>query len=78
MIQPGGHREAHLHPDIEQMDYVVSGDARIGVMSPEDEVKFHYASEGEVAFIPLGCGHWIENMSETAPLLVFVLAYHEA
>jgi mannose-6-phosphate isomerase-like protein (cupin superfamily) len=78
VLQPGGHREAHLHPNTAQVDFVVSGEARIGILGQADEVEIRYAYEGEVAFIPMGCGHWIENMSDTAPLLVLVLANEEA
>ena len=78
VLQPGGHREAHLHPDTAQVDYVVSGDARIGILGKDEDVDIQYASEGEVALIPMGCGHWIENMSETSPLFVLVMASEEA
>jgi len=78
VLHPGGHREARFHPNTAQLDFVVAGDARIGILGQTDDVEVHYASEGEVAVIPKGCGHWIENMSESSPLLVLVLASQEA
>jgi hypothetical protein len=53
---------------------VVSGDARIGIFGKNDEGDVRYASEGETTSIPVDCGHWIENMSDTTPLFILVLA----
>jgi mannose-6-phosphate isomerase-like protein (cupin superfamily) len=78
VLHPGERQEAQYHPNTAQLDFVVSGDARIGIQGQDDEVDMQYASEGEVAIIPMGCDHWIENMSETAPLLVLVLENEEA
>jgi hypothetical protein len=73
-LHPGRRREARLYPTIAQLDYVVSGSARIGIIGQNGHEDIQSVSEGQVIFIPMGFGHWIENMSVKAPLLVLVLA----
>ncbi len=74
VLQPGGIREAHFHPNTAQIDFVVSGSARIGIMGQKVDLEIHHASEGEAVLIPVGSGHWIENTGTVSPLFVLVLA----
>ena len=34
-LEPGVIREMHIHPNAEQLDYCISGKARVGIIGPE-------------------------------------------
>lgn len=76
VLQPGGKREAHIHPNAAQMDYVLSGKAKIGIVGEGSDVEIHDVTEGDVTFIPTGYFHWIENTSD-APVHFLLVLNHE-
>jgi oxalate decarboxylase/phosphoglucose isomerase-like protein (cupin superfamily) len=76
-LQPGGKREAHTHPNAAQMDYVVSGKARIGIIGQGTDVEIHDVSVGDVTFIPTGYFHWIENTSKEPVHFLLVLNHED-
>jgi len=78
VLEPGSRWEAHFRPKNAQMDFVVSGDARIGILRSANDLDIHYASDGEVVSIPTDCGHWVENMGDKASLLVLVIESEES
>jgi oxalate decarboxylase len=75
VLEPGGKREAHSHPNAAQMDFVVSGAARIGIVGEGKDVEIHNVREGDVTFIPTGYFHWIENKS-TKPVHFLLILNH--
>jgi len=60
-LDPGGIREPHLHPDAAQLDYLVTGRARVGIIGPDGAPQLLDMEAGDVCFIPQGHLHWIEN-----------------
>src|SRR5436853_7848297 len=77
VLEPGAKREAHSHPNAAQMDYVVSGRARIGIVGEGDDIEIHDVSEGDVTFIPTGYFHWIENKSSRPVHFLLVLNHSD-
>jgi oxalate decarboxylase len=60
-LKPGAIREPHIHPNCAQLDYVVSGAARVGIIGPGQDVQILDLESGDLSFVPPGWLHWIEN-----------------
>ena len=68
-----GMREPHWHPRTAELGYILSGQARMTVRGPQDDVDTYTLEEGDCYFIPKGYPHDIENLlpSETHLLVFF-------
>jgi mannose-6-phosphate isomerase-like protein (cupin superfamily) len=64
-------REPHWHPNADEFDYVVSGEATVSILNPFT-LKLHnyHVKPGQVAFIPEGWWHWITPVTDNTHLLV--------
>jgi oxalate decarboxylase len=62
-LKPKGIREPHWHPNAAELDYVVSGRARMTIFGPGDSVDTFEVGAGEIVFIPPAYFHYIENIS---------------
>lgn len=65
-MKPEGFREPHWHPNAAEMDYVVSGEARMTILSPGGDKDTFIVREGDMVFIPPAYYHDIENTSAGA------------
>jgi oxalate decarboxylase len=63
-LQPGAVRIPHWHPDAAEMDYVLGGKARIGLAFPDGEWQRFDLEAGQIAVLPQGWFHYIENVGE--------------
>ena len=61
-LKPKGIREPHWHPNAAELDYVISGRARMTIFSPSDKVDTFEVGPDEIVFIPPGYFHYIENL----------------
>lgn len=61
-LDVGAIREPHVHPNAAQLDVVLSGRARIGIVGPGDYRQLLELDPGDLAFTPRGYLHWIENI----------------
>jgi len=68
-LKPGGLREPHWHPNAWEIDYVVSGNVRMGIVDPEDKVATFDLGPGDVAFVPQGWAHYIRNIGDTEAVM---------
>lgn len=75
-LKPGAVREPHSHPNAEQLDYCVSGHARVGIVGPEGHKQLLELKEGDISFVPRGYIHWIENVG-SGQLHFLVILSHE-
>jgi oxalate decarboxylase len=75
-LKPGAVREPHSHPNAEQLDYCLSGHARVGIVGPEGHKQLLELHEGDISFVPRGYVHWIENAG-SAQLHFLVILSHE-
>ena len=70
-FKPHGIREPHWHPNSPELNYVIEGKARLTVFSRGGDagsyelghVDTFEVSAGEIAFIPQGYFHYIENIN---------------
>jgi oxalate decarboxylase len=64
-VEPGGMRELHWHPNADELQYYISGQARMTVFAGDGAAgTFTYVS-GDVGFVPRNMGHYIENTGPT-------------
>lgn len=61
-INPGGLREMHWHPTSDEWSYFISGHARITVWAGTDNARTFDFQAGDVAYIPVSQGHYIEAL----------------
>ena len=67
-----GIREPHWHPNANELNYVLTGRARLIVLSPGGDVDSFEIGPGEGSFIPTSYFHYIENIgTEELHMLVF-------
>lgn len=76
-LEPGGLREPHWHPNAWELEYVVTGTARLGVVLPDGTSDIVDLGPGDVGFVPQGWGHYIENIGNTVMTMPIVFGNHE-
>ena len=64
-IEPGGMRELHWHPDADEWQYWLAGEARMGVFQSGAKARTFDLRAGDVGVVPKSNGHWIENRGTT-------------
>lgn len=68
-LEPGGMREIHWHPDADEIQYYISGTARMTVFDAVNNARtFDYVA-GDVGYVPKTLAHYIENTG-TEPVRV--------
>ncbi len=64
-IAPGGMREMHWHPDADEWQYYIEGEARMTVFDATSKARTFNYRPGDVGFVPRTLGHYIENTGDT-------------
>jgi oxalate decarboxylase/phosphoglucose isomerase-like protein (cupin superfamily) len=75
ILQPGAIREPHIRSNAAQLDYVVFGRGRIGMVAPGGESTIVDVIAGNVVFVPQGHLSWIENVGQAELRAVLALAH---
>jgi len=72
-LQPGALRELHWHPNADEWQYIIEGNARMGLFGSSGRARALDFSPGEVGYVPRGYGHYFENTGdgELRVLLLF-------
>ena len=76
-LKPKGIREPHWHPNAAELDYVISGRARMTIFSPGDKVDTFEVGPNEIVFIPPAYFHYIENVNSNEDMQFAVFFNHE-
>ncbi len=76
-MEAGSLREPHIHPNANQLDYCLSGRARVGIVGPGRYRQCLNLSEGDISFVPQGYLHWIENIGDKPLKFLVVLSNEE-
>ena len=66
-VDPGGMRELHWHPNTNEWQYYIEGQARMGVFGASGQARTFDFQAGDVGYVPFAMGHYIEN-TDTTPL----------
>lgn len=69
-VEPGGMREMHWHPESEEWDYYIQGQAKVGVFNSNTLARTFNFNAGDVGVIPKEAGHYIQNIGNEP--LIFI------
>jgi oxalate decarboxylase len=64
-VLPGGLREMHWHPNNNEWQYYIEGQARMGVFAASGQARTFDFQPGDVGYVPFAMGHYIENTGST-------------
>jgi oxalate decarboxylase len=64
-VEPGGMREMHWHPNADEWQYYIEGQARMGVFAASGQARTFDFMAGDVGYVPFAMGHYIENTGTT-------------
>jgi oxalate decarboxylase len=64
-VEPGGMRELHWHPNANEWQYYIEGQARMGVFAASGAARTFDYQAGDVGYVPFAMGHYIENTGTT-------------
>jgi oxalate decarboxylase len=64
-VEPGGMRELHWHPNTNEWQYYIEGQARMGVFAASGQARTFDFIAGDVGYVPFATGHYIENTGTT-------------
>jgi oxalate decarboxylase len=64
-VDPGGMRELHWHPNTNEWQYYIEGQARMGVFAASGQARTFDYRAGDVGYVPFAMGHYIENTGTT-------------
>lgn len=64
-LKPGGLRELHWHPNADEWQYYVKGDARMTVFAAGGHARTMDFHEGDVGYIEISKPHYVENIGTT-------------
>jgi oxalate decarboxylase len=73
--------EPHWHSNANEWHYVLKGRARVTLFAADKRVAMAELSPGDCAYIPVNCGHSIQNIGTEDTEIVGVLdsgIYHES
>jgi oxalate decarboxylase len=79
-LEPGGLRELHWHPTADEWQYVIDGKFSVTLFGSHGRYRVETLEKGEVAYIPQGFGHSIENVGgkKGRMLIGFNTGHYEA
>jgi len=63
-VDPGGLRELHWHPNTDEWQYYISGQARMTVFASAGKARTFDYQGGDVGYIPFAMGHYVENTGD--------------
>jgi len=63
-LDPGALRELHWHPTADEWQYVVEGTISVTLFGSGGRYRIETLHQGDVAYIPQGYGHSIENVGD--------------
>jgi oxalate decarboxylase len=64
-VEPGGMRELHWHPNADEWQYYIEGQARMGVFASSGQARTFDFRAGDVGYVPFAMGHYVENTGST-------------
>jgi len=64
-LEPGAMREIHWHPDADELQYYISGEAQMTVFDATSNARTFNYRAGDVGYVPRTLAHYIENVGNT-------------
>jgi oxalate decarboxylase len=69
-VEPGGIREMHWHPNVDEWQYYLSGRGRMSVFASSGKSRTFDYQAGDVGYVPFAMGHYVQNTGDET--LVFL------
>jgi oxalate decarboxylase len=69
-LEPGALRELHWHPTSDEWQYVIAGDVSVTMFGSHGRFRTETLGSGDVAYVPQGYGHSIENIGTAVSRLL--------
>jgi oxalate decarboxylase len=63
-VDPGGVRELHWHPNADEWQYFMSGQARMTVFAASGKARTFDYQAGDVGYVPFAMGHYVQNTGD--------------
>jgi oxalate decarboxylase len=63
-LEPGALRELHWHPNADEWQYIIDGQVSVTLFGSHGRFRVETLEKGDVAYIPQGYGHSIENVGD--------------
>jgi oxalate decarboxylase/phosphoglucose isomerase-like protein (cupin superfamily) len=76
-LDPGAIRQPHLHTNANEISYIATGRARVGLVGPGGEKHLFELGAGELAYQPMGWPHWLENIGDGSLFAVFMYSHEQ-
>lgn len=76
-LAPGALREMHWHPNADEWQYYLTGQAEVGIFASNGRSRIDEFSTGQVAFVNQGFGHYIKQKGEEKTVILIVLSAGE-
>lgn len=64
-VHPGGLRELHWHPNADEWQYYIGGNARMTVFAASGRARTMDFAPGDVGYVLRSTGHYIENTGDS-------------
>lgn len=64
IIQPGGLREMHWHPNADEWSFFLRGHARITIFAASGKARTFNYMAGDVGIVPKNNAHFVENIGD--------------
>jgi oxalate decarboxylase len=64
-VEPGGMREMHWHPNTDEWQYYIEGEAKMTVFAAEGHARTFNYQAGDVGYVPFAMGHYVQNTGST-------------
>ncbi len=64
-VEPGGLRELHWHPNADEWQYYIKGEARMTVFNTGPKAQTADFRAGDVGYVKKSLGHYIQNTGST-------------
>lgn len=71
-LKPGALRTLHWHPNADEWQYIISGRARMTVFASGGRASTVELGAGDVGYVPMGYGHYVENIGDGDCRILFV------
>ena len=64
-VESGAMREMHWHPNSDEWQYYIEGEARMTVFASGGKARTFNYRAGDVGYVPFAMGHYIQNTGST-------------
>ena len=64
-VKPGGMRELHWHPNADEWQYYIKGEARMTVFDTGPRALINDFRAGDIGYVKKSLGHYVQNIGNT-------------